>query len=199
MDEQTARWYVENYGEHISQSMTVDIAGISAGDAVLDIGCGSGHAVRLAAGLTGGTRVIGIDPSLAMVRIARQLTASHPAQDRIVFRIGSAESMPVEAASLTLALAINSVHHWYDLDRGLAEAKRVLAPGGRLIISEERLAGGRFGHGQGEATEPEYVAQAMRAAGFRHVRVETHVRESDAILYVLGAKPEVQSPWRSSD
>ena len=49
MDEKTARWYADEYGEHISQALTVEAANVAAGDTVLDIGCGSGSAVRQAA------------------------------------------------------------------------------------------------------------------------------------------------------
>lgn len=195
MDERTARWYVDKYGEHISQALTIEIAQIGVGDMVLDIGCGSGHAARMAAALVGDGRVVGIDPSLAMLCIARDTThraradPSDTPYDRIEFREGAAESMPVPDGSVAVALAINSIHHWYDLGMGLREAARVLAPGGRLVIAEERLSGGRFGHGQGPTAGPESVAGAMRDAGFIDVRIKTHARRDDAILYVEGTAP----------
>jgi SAM-dependent methyltransferase len=193
MDEKTARWYVDRYGEHVSQALTLEVAQLKTGHVVVDVGCGSGHAARLAAALVRPGRVVGIDPSLAMVRIARELTAGHPEGDLVEFHEGSAESIPMEGDAATIALAINSVHHWQDLGRGLAEVLRVLAPGGRLIVSEEHVRGGRFGHGHGPAAKPGFVAGAMGDAGFRDVRVEKHFGETDAILYVVGYKAEAPS------
>jgi ubiquinone/menaquinone biosynthesis C-methylase UbiE len=190
MDEQTARWYVDNYGEHISQALTVKVAAPLPNDIVLDVGCGSGSASRTAADAVCEGKVIGIDPSPAMLRIARELTATHPGRMRIEFLEGSAECIPLDDNSVTLAIAINSVHHWVSLDRGLSEVARVLAPRGRLVISEERLQGGRFGHGEGATADPDHVADAMRAAGFQGVETGTASIESDAILYLLGVRAE---------
>jgi len=186
IDEQTARWYVDKYGDHISQAITVDFASLRPSDVVLDIGCGSGTAVREAAARVSHGRVIGIDPSRSMLRIAAEQTGSDSARERIEYLDGSAESIPLDDGSVTVALAINTVHHWHDLERGLAEVARVLAPGGRLIISEERLASGRFGHGQGPTADSEDVARALRDAGFVDVGIGPLSRGADTILCVAG-------------
>ncbi len=190
MDEETARWYVENWGDHVSNSMTVEVAGVKPRDVVLDIGCGSGAAVREATTLTTRGRVIGVDPSLAMLDIAGEQTVSAPGRDRIEYLEGSAESIPLDDGSISLALAINSVHHWADLAQGLAEVRRVLGPSGRLIIGEELLASGKFGHGEGPSSDPEFVAQAMRDAGFARVTVGAHSRGTDVVQYIRGYKAE---------
>ena len=130
--------------------------------------------------------VVGIDPSAAMLRIAAELTESSLAHRRIEFLDGSAESIPLDADTVTIAVAINTIHHWYDLGRGLSEVVRVLAPGGRLIIAEELLPSGGFGHGQGPASDPEHVARAMRAVGFSDVAVATFRRGSERIRYIRG-------------
>ena len=192
MDEHTARWYVDEYGDLISQVLTVEVARLAPDDVVLDIGCGSGTVVRLAAALVSQGRVIGIDPAPAMLRIATEQTASDPARDRIEYLDGGAESIPLDGASVTVALAIHTVHHWYDMEIGLAEVVRVLALGGRLIISEERLESGKFGHGQGPAADPEYVARAMRDAGFVDVEIAAHSRGADTIVYIAGITADVQ-------
>lgn len=135
-DEQAA-WYVENYGEHPNCELAVQAADLKGHEAVLDIGCGSGAAVRAAAGrLTDGS-VIGIDPTPAMVRFARERSRSHVTQASLRFAEAPAECLPVDDASIDVAIAICSLHHWSDIAKGLSEIVRVLKPNGRLIVVED--------------------------------------------------------------
>lgn len=94
------------------------------GDRVLDIGCGPGTAVRAAART--GAEAVGVDPSDTMLWLARKSNAA-----RCTYYQGTAEALPLEDGSATIAWSIASVHHWSDVPGGLAEIVRVLAPGGR--------------------------------------------------------------------
>lgn len=134
-DDETAEWYVEHYGDQATNRMAVERAQLQPGDVVVDIGCGSGEAVREAAARRQGDRVTGVDPTPAMIRIARELSASHVARDRIQFLKGSAEDLPLPDASATVVMAINSLHHWQEPATGLAEDVRAPVPGGRLSIA----------------------------------------------------------------
>lgn len=192
MDEETARGYVENWGDDVSNSMTVELANLTGDDVVLDIGCGSGTAAREAAALVTEGRVIGIDPSPAMLRIAAEQTVSGPGGDRIEYRVGSAESIPLEDGTVAVAMAINTIHHWADLSQGLADALCVLAPGGRLLITEELLASGKFGHGEGPSSDPGHIAEAMSKVGFVRVTSGTHERGDNAILTISAHSPTGQ-------
>lgn len=104
------------------------------GTRVLDVGCGPGAAVRRAA--DAGAEAIGVDPSPAMVRIARRRSGRHPGARYLV---GHAADLPVDDDAIDVAWTIAAFHHWPDTDAGLAEAHRVLAPGGRLLVGEKRL------------------------------------------------------------
>jgi SAM-dependent methyltransferase len=69
------------------------------------------------------------------------------------------------------------VHHWHDLEAGLAEVRRVLAPGGRFVALERRTevgADGLASHGWTDAQAAAF-AEACRAAGFVDVRLELPV------------------------
>ena len=97
-----------------------------AGKRVLDIGCGTGaHLAVLAAYF--GCEVAGLDASEGMLAEAR---AKLPDAD---LRLGPAEHLPFTDASFDAALMAMVAHH-LDRSRAFAEARRVLEPGGRLLI-----------------------------------------------------------------
>ena len=73
-DEKTEEWYTSEYGDHISNNLTIDNIDLGLEDIVLDIGCGSGKAARLAAKICTNGKVIGIDPSAAMIRLSNNNT-----------------------------------------------------------------------------------------------------------------------------
>jgi len=81
------------------------------------------------------------------------------------------------------------VHHWADIDAGLAEVRRVLAPGGRLFAIERRTVTGATGtasHGWFEA-QAEAFAARCRAGGFDEVAV-TNERAGRTALLVVEAR-----------
>jgi SAM-dependent methyltransferase len=102
-------------------------AGFARGKRVLDIACGEGYgsaALRQA----GAIEVVGVDTSEEACRHA---------QDRygIDARVGSAEDIPLEDSSVDLIVSFETIEHLVVPDRLIRECIRVLAPGGRLIIS----------------------------------------------------------------
>ncbi len=92
---------------------------------LLDIACGSGLALRLAAS-TGAT-VAGIDAAAELIAVARSRV---PAGD---LRVGSMFALPWPDASFDAAVSINGI--WGGCEEALDEAYRVLRPGGRIGIS----------------------------------------------------------------
>jgi SAM-dependent methyltransferase len=186
-DDGTAEWYVEHYGDHATNRMAVERAQLRPDDLVVDIGCGSGEAVREAAARLQGGRVTGVDPTPAMIRFARELSSSHAGRDRIQFLAGSAEDLPLPDASATVAMAINSLHHWQNPTAGLAEAMRVLAPGGRLLIADEEPAKSCWGHGTGPLTDPVEVVRTVERAGFAQIKTSRH-REGEVRMNLLSAR-----------
>jgi ubiquinone/menaquinone biosynthesis C-methylase UbiE len=188
-DDEMATWYAEHWGDHPSNAMTVELAKLRLDDSVLDVGCGSGTAVRAAAVRASQGWAIGIDPSPAMIRIATDNTVAHPARDRIEYREGSAESIPLPDGAVTTVLVINSLHHWQDLEIGLREVQRVLVPGGRLLITEEALPGDRCGHGEKPLDDPSFVASMLEASGFLDLVVGTQKEEDVELYYFCARRP----------
>lgn len=104
----------------------LELAGPS-GTRFLDVGCGEGRFVRMlsARGLSG----VGLDPSETLIATAR---ARDP---RGEYRLGRAEELPFGAAEFELVVFYLSLCDVPDLVAAIAEATRVLRPGGRLLIA----------------------------------------------------------------
>ncbi len=148
--------------------LAAELAGISRTDNLVDIGCGPGNAVRAAA--RRGARVTGVDPSAAMLRLARALARRRPS---VTWSRGSAEQLPAPDDSATVAWSLATVHHWKDVAAGLAEVRRVLAADGRLLVIERRVEPGATGlasHGWTEQ-QVQCFADLCRQAGFETVRI----------------------------
>ena len=96
--------------------------------AVLEVGCGTGHWLAVAANAPSERRILaGVDPSAPM--LARAHAIAPPA--RLVR--ARAEDLPWGDATFDRIFCINALHHFKDRSRFFAEARRVLKPGGGLL------------------------------------------------------------------
>lgn len=104
-------------------------AGLGPGMQVVDVGCGTGLLAREALGLIGPTgSLVGVDPSPGM------MAQAHLERARLVE--GRAESIPLPDASADFLCMGYALRHIDDVHAALAEFRRVLRPGGRLLILE---------------------------------------------------------------
>lgn len=134
----------------------VAMAELRPGDRVLEVGCGAGDGVELAARRVGAERVAAVEPARRYVELVRLRV---PGAD---VRHGDAEDVPFPDASFSVIFSVDSMHHWQDRDRGLASVVRTLAPGGRLLISERSIVA--TGHGI-TAGQVEDVLATLRRLG----------------------------------
>jgi SAM-dependent methyltransferase len=94
---------------------------------VADLGCGTGHVSALVAPFV--RRVVGVDASAPMLAAAGDVVPGN-----VELRQGTLEALPIGDAEVDVALLVLVLHHVPDPARALAEASRVLRPGGRLIV-----------------------------------------------------------------
>jgi ubiquinone/menaquinone biosynthesis C-methylase UbiE len=165
-----------------------DLADLHAGDCVVDVGCGAGAAVREAQ--KRGARAIGVDPSRSMLRLARRISSLRHI-DGVTFVEGVAEALPVPESSSTVLWALSSVHHWSDRRAGFAEARRVLIPGGRLVLAERLVPLGARGHAAHgfSADQADAVSTELAFAGFTDIRTATQRSGRRALIMVAGTSP----------
>jgi arsenite methyltransferase len=159
----------------------VALAGIAAGEVVLDLGSGAGFDAFLAAARVGPTgRVIGVDMTPEMLAQARA-NAEKGGYTNVEFREGDIEALPVEDASVDLVISNCVLNLVPDKAKAFAEVVRVLKPGGRVAVSDivlERPLPRAFLENEGAycsciagaAQMPDYLAM-LRGAGLTHVQV----------------------------
>lgn len=100
-----------------------DLAGLRA----VDLGCGAGRAARVLAAM--GAEVTGLDPNAEAVAAAR-------ARGGARYLVAPAEATGLPTAAFDLAFFAESLHHADDRDAALAEAARIVRPGGRIAVLE---------------------------------------------------------------
>ncbi|NML18528.1 class I SAM-dependent methyltransferase [Azohydromonas caseinilytica] len=115
-------------------------AGLKPGLQVVDVGMGTGLVSREILKITGEPqRLVGVDPSPGMMRQARF-------EQPVECRLGRAEDIPVPDASADFVVMGYALRHIADFSAAAAEFRRVLKPGGRLLILEFSRPEGRLAH-----------------------------------------------------
>jgi ubiquinone/menaquinone biosynthesis C-methylase UbiE len=157
---------------------TVEVAQIAPGERVLDVGCGTGDLTLLAKERAGSAgQVCGIDAAPEMIDVARGKAARAKAE--VDFRVGVIEQLPLPADSFDVVLSSLMMHHLPDdlKPKALAEVRRVIKPGGRLLIVDFR--------GQ---LEKQSVIALVKDAGF--TQVETRSLWFNMLGFVLARKAQ---------
>jgi arsenite methyltransferase len=112
------------------------IGEVHAGETVLDIGCGAGMDLLLAAKRVGpGGHAIGVDMTDAMIERVRKSTVESGLR-QVEIRKGDATSLPVPDATVDLIISNGVLNLVPEKERGFGEIVRVLKPGGRLHMAD---------------------------------------------------------------
>jgi ubiquinone/menaquinone biosynthesis C-methylase UbiE len=105
---------------------------------VLDVGCGTGALLRVAAERWPDARLSGADPAEEMIKVAR---SKLPGGSLISLVNASAEHLPFEDERFDLVVSSVSFHHWTDQAAGLSEIRRVLVPDGCICLADHFAVG----------------------------------------------------------
>ncbi|MEZ4868057.1 MAG: methyltransferase domain-containing protein [Caldilineaceae bacterium] len=106
---------------------------LTGDETVLDAGCGAGHTALAFAPQVKG--VTAVDFTTTMLEQGRRLAAERSLHN-VEFRPGDVEQLPFADASFDLVVSRYSAHHWPHPGQALREFRRVLRPGGALILDD---------------------------------------------------------------
>ncbi len=110
------------------RAQALDDLELAPDDRFLDVACGGGRLVHLAAPLVSHAAGVDIAPRMLARARARAPTAE--------FRLGSAQQLPFEDGSFTVAACTAALHHFPEPAAAVGEIVRVLAPGGRALVAD---------------------------------------------------------------
>lgn len=126
------RFFVPAIGAPLANDL-IETAALRPGERVLDVACGTGVVARLASQPVGAAgTVAGLDINPGMLAVARSTTPPGMAID---WHEAGAEAMPLPDASFDAVLCQMGLQFVPDKHAALSEMRRVLAPGGRLILN----------------------------------------------------------------
>jgi ubiquinone/menaquinone biosynthesis C-methylase UbiE len=167
------------------RALALEALAAEAGDRVLDLGCGPGFYV--ADLLDVADSVTGVDPSPAMLEMTRRRVAG---RDNVQVLEGDATALPVGDGEFHRVLSVQVFEYLHDVGAALAEVRRALRPGGRVVIWDtdwSTLSWHAADHERMEQVAcawdrhladpvlPRTLAAKMRDAGFADVERTAHV------------------------
>ncbi|MGZ4850766.1 MAG: class I SAM-dependent methyltransferase [Candidatus Bathyarchaeia archaeon] len=147
---------------------------------VLDVGCGGGITIGRLAQLAPQGKVFGIDYSADMVKFSRKINKMLIAQNRVEIIEGSVEKMSFNDNFFDLVTAFETYYFWTNLCDTLREIRRVLRPGGKLLLVNELL----YGVTSAKLIEQthvkvfplEEIQNVMQSVGFVNVQIFTKAK-----------------------
>ncbi len=148
---------------------------------VLDVGCGAGWLSRRIARVVPQGRVVGMDISDEMIRLARRGSLGH---DNVLYVTGEVDEIPWEPNFFTHAISVESAYYWPEPGKGVEEIFRVLRPGGTAWVLINYYRDNPHCHQWGELLQvatkllsAEEWSELFREAGFAEI---AHERIADS-------------------
>ena len=180
------RFFVPVIGKPLAEDL-VELADLQAGESVLDVACGTGIVARLASHKVGFEgSVNGLDPNPGMLAVSRSLS------DSIAWYEAGAEVIPLPNDTFDVVFCQMGLQFMEDKVVAMQEMRRVLAPGGRMLLNVPGPAAAPFTamtdamkkHISEQAAgfvshvfslyDPARIKELTARAGFRDICVETY-------------------------
>ncbi len=194
-----------NYFQEPEARVLIADLGLGPGSTGLDAGCGVGlYALWLAEAIGLRGRVIGIEPTAERADAARELVGKRLDPGRLEFREGDATALDLPDASCDWVWCGDVLHHILDTEKALGEFRRVLRPGGRIVVKESQVLSAMFlpghpalerriqlaeiertleeGGGRSFQERRQTTLASLRAAGFADIATRSYLLERRAPL-----------------
>jgi SAM-dependent methyltransferase len=161
---------------------------------VADLGCGEGYLTVEAARFA--KKVVAVDRSEAVLARAKAAGSRRKLRN-VEWRRGELEKLPLKDASVDVALLSQALHHAAHPSRALAEAVRIVRPGGRVLVldlrrHEEAWVRERLGD-KWQGFEDAELSRLLADAGLTDVKVTVgarRLRDPFTVLIASGVKPQ---------
>jgi len=124
-----------NKGNVHMNRFTIKVLAVAPGDNILEIGMGNGFFVKEILDIHPSVTYVGCDYSELMVEQSIKLNHEFVREGRAKFLTATANALPFKNETFNKIFTVNTLYFWDDYDAVLTEIKRILKPGGELIIS----------------------------------------------------------------
>ena len=174
----------------------VELLAPAAGDRVVDIGAGMGAGTTVLA--RSGASVVAVEPTPFLRRVLSFRRGLRRDRGRIEVVDGAAERLPLADGEATAVLAVNTMHHWVDLEQAVAEIARVLGPAGRAVLVDEdfddpahpdhdRFGSSGDGHEHHGFTmvDGDRMATLLTSAGLDRVEASRRILDNRPVVAVI--------------
>ncbi|MDQ0483792.1 class I SAM-dependent methyltransferase [Guptibacillus hwajinpoensis] len=148
---------------------TLRLLKLSNNERLLELGCGSGYALKLLLEHSGVTEAVGIDISEDILKSAAIRNWKGRTKGRVRLEQGDVKNLPFENDYFTKVYSIHSVYFWDDYQKTIEEVYRVLKPKGTLLIT---LCNGRNGESKSEIQKliTHNLVPNMLRTGFQNIK-----------------------------
>ena len=107
---------------------------VTSGDRILEVGFGGGDLLERILLTAQAERVAGVDHSADMVEFASKRFRSYIREHKLEVRCGDIEALLYDDQEFTKLCSVNTIYFWRNAEAAVAECRRVLRPGGRILI-----------------------------------------------------------------
>jgi ubiquinone/menaquinone biosynthesis C-methylase UbiE len=167
---------------------------------ILDIGCGGGRTLGRLAERAPRGHTVGIDYSEDSLAVTRRINRRLVLDGRIGLAQATVSALPFADAVFDLATAVETFYFWPDPHGDLAEVRRVLRPGGELVMIAGMYRGSRFDRrnmmfekaGNLTSLTVDEFEEALASAGYSDVRVSVAPRQG--WVRAAGRRPSQEDP-----